>query len=164
MLSSATSTLEQTIVIYATPYYRRPSSRCELSTPLTFASTSDQSSLSSTLTELFGRSPASRRYIDLIYRESSLLATYSPSKADAARIQVCVCTAEASLQELRYCCVRKVGDFGDINSETGEFEFRGNIYRTPIILEKIPELKKQTFQPQTSAPLKQWLIQANTEK
>jgi len=70
-----------------------------------------------------GKSMESRKYIDMIYRTSARFPNWNPSKP------------------------LKVGDYGTINPQSGEFELDGSIYSDKDILEKVPILRTKEGQP-----------------
>ena len=51
-----------------------------------------------------------------------------------------------------------------INEETGIFEYDGNIYEDPEILETNPELASEECKPKYSDPTDKWIIAAKTAK
>ncbi|KAF7789561.1 hypothetical protein EIP86_000507 [Pleurotus ostreatoroseus] len=86
--------------------------------------------------------PANRKYIDLIFDETSLWASYMPFKASPP----------------------KVGDYGSIDRQTGEFEYQGNIYESKEILAEVPELKENRCQPVVGQVISKWVVTAKTAK
>jgi len=55
----------------------------------------------------------------------------------------------------------EAGDYGVVDSETGNFEFHGNIYKDQKILKLLPELREDEYKPQISEPIKHWVVTAN---
>jgi len=48
-----------------------------------------------------------------------------------------------------------------VDTETGDFEFHGNIYKDDAILKLLPELRDDEYKPQMSDPIKHWVVTAN---
>jgi len=82
---------------------------------------------------------ASRKYVDLISRSSNKHANLEPFATKA-----------------------EVGDYGEIDHETGDFVYKGNIYRNENIIKIFPDLQTETCEPQTSECIDRWIISANT--
>lgn len=56
----------------------------------------------------------------------------------------------------------QAGDFGKVNEDTGEFEYHGNIYKDPEVLDRRPELTEDKYKPEISEPIDEWIITAGT--
>lgn len=100
--------------------------------------------------------PITRKYVDLILKETCMWASYRPSRADG--VQVSSCHEHVLTIHIFHLC--QVGDYGEINEENGEFIHHGNIYDNESVLKRMPELREARCQPQTSAPLRHWIIRA----
>jgi len=77
----------------------------------------------------------SRKYVDIILKASSKWGTLEPFSKKI-----------------------EVGDFGKINEETGEFDYRGNIYKHEEVLDYLPEIGGEAYKPVVSEPIDQWII------
>lgn len=58
--------------------------------------------------------------------------------------------------------ILQVGDFGELDKHSGEFVYRGNIYKDETIVSQIPELVEESYQPKRGERIDDWVIFART--
>lgn len=99
---------------------------------------------------------ASRKYVDLIYRQTSWYATYRPFQGNKIEVRA----YHSSCRDRFRGSVSQVGDYGELDKETGDFVYRGNIYKDTNVLACVPELKTDASKPVTGEPIDAWIVSA----